>query len=182
MKNIKFFKLCVPFLQSKKGMEFFMKNSSKIILAIVSLIIICIVGGISYLIIRGINERNNEKIEEKIVYATILIQSDAQEESNIKTTQRTKINDTYRALINSKTIKKAVEEKFGTIRDVEFETVEDTQIIKIIYVCDEHTDEECKQILQELIQEFSKRIKEIYDIKDVYIVDKPEITTRMVKK
>lgn len=159
--------------------EDYMKKSSKIIFIIASiLIIICVVSAMAYMVIKGINR--NKKVKEKIVYASIVIQSEDSDEQSMKS--NTEINDTYEALMNSKTIKNTIEEKYGKIRDVEFETVKDTQIVKVIYVCDEHTDEECKKILQEWITEFSKRIEEIYNIENVYIVDNPEITTRMVEK
>ena len=114
-------------------------------------------------------------IYKQIVYARIRIQE------NDESTQRTSMKlNTYEELINSTAIKKVVENKYGKIGNVKFEEIKDTDAIGVVYFCDEHTDEECKQILQELIQEFSKRIKEVYDSKDVKIINEPEISQRSV--
>lgn len=158
-----------------------MKNK-KIILVIVSIIIVCFIVGAVFFIIKNIFTEENiitENIKkEKITSATILIQENDKEEVSNKSKQ---FYYTLEDLMNSKMVKSVVEEKYGEIGNVKFEIIEDTQIIRVIYVCDNHTEEESKQILQELIQEFSKRIEEIYDL-NVYIIDEPEITIRGVKE
>ena len=122
---------------------------------------------------------------EKIVSATILISKKNSNDSKIIYEQNIEQNkeliNTYEDLINSKTIKKIVEKKYGSINNVELKAIEDSDLIKVIYVCDEHTDEDCKQILQELLSEFSSKIKEIYNEKEIYIIDSPEISSRTVK-
>ena len=121
-----------------------------------------------------------KKEEEKIVYANIVIES---EEQTITTATLNKdLLNTYEGLINSRAIKTVIEKKYGTVGDIQFEEVEDTQIIKVIYICDNRTDDECKILLNDWIAEFSRRIKKIYNVKDIKIVDEPQITTRIVKK
>ena len=119
---------------------------------------------------------NKEKLKEKIVHATIIIENEGQ----IATTEQ--LSNTYEELINSKAIKTAIEEKYGSVGNIQFEPVEDTDIIKVIYVCDNRADEECKILLNDWIVEFSQRMKEIYNINDIKIIDEPEITIRTVEK
>lgn len=120
-----------------------------------------------------------KKEEEKIVYANIIIESE--EQSLITTESDKKLLSAYEELINSNAIKTAIEKKYGNIGNIQLEEVEDTQIIKVIYVCDNRADDECKILLNDWITEFSRRIKEIYNDKDIKIIDEPEIATRVKK-
>ncbi|MBQ3408754.1 MAG: hypothetical protein IJH12_06105 [Clostridia bacterium] len=124
------------------------------------------------------------KTEEKIVYANIVIESVDQNEKQTITTAKPnrELLSTYEELINSSAVKTVIEKQYRTIGDVQFEEVENTQIIRVIYVCDNHTDDECKMLLNDWITEFSRRMKEIYNDKDIKIVDGPQITTRIVEK
>lgn len=122
-----------------------------------------------------------KKVEEKIVCSKIIFTKNANSYGNKTITPNKKLLSTYEDLMNSKTIKTEIEEKYGTIGDIKFEEIENTEMIKISYVCDSRTDEEYKEMLNDWIAEFSKKTKEIYDIK-VSIIDEPEITTRLVTK
>lgn len=120
---------------------------------------------------------------EKITTATVIITSNISNDNTVITKQDigqdNKLIKTYEELMNSKTIKKDVEEKYGVVNNVELKCIEDTDMIKVTYVCDEHNNEECKQILKELLSKFSEELKEIYNINNVYIVDEPEISSRV---
>ena len=83
------------------------------------------------------------KTEEKIVYANIVIESVDQNEKQTITTAKPnrELLSTYEELINSSAVKTVIEKQYRTIGDVQFEEVENTQIIRVIYVCDNHTDD-----------------------------------------
>lgn len=120
---------------------------------------------------------------EKITTATIIIMSNISNDNTVITKQEiaqdNKLINTFEELMNSKTIKKDVEEKYGVVNNVELKRIEDTDMIKVTYACDKHNDEECKQILHELLSKFSEELKRIYNIKNVYIIDEPEISSRV---
>lgn len=162
-----------------------MKKVFNLILPIIILtFVVFSFGGCTNNLVQNVKVKRYQDEIEKITSATIIIMGEYSKANTTVTdydiNQDKKIIKTYEDLINSKTIKKDVEEKYGSINNVELEAVEDTDIIKVIYVCDDHNDEECKQILQELLSRFSKNIKEIYN-KDVHIVDEPEISSRSRK-
>jgi len=121
-----------------------------------------------------------KKEEEKIVYAKIIIETGNQ--VIITSKPNKELINTYEELINSNAIKAVIEKKYGTVGDIQFEEIEDTQIIKVIYTCDNRTDDECKILLNDWIAEFSRRMEEIYNVKDIKIVDEPQITSRIVEK
>lgn len=129
-----------------------------------------------------------KKTEERIVYATIIIENEDENQNENQTISTTELKpnknllNTYEELINSNAIKTVIEKEYGTVGDIQFEEIEDTQIIKVIYICDNRTDDECKILLNDWITEFSRRIREIYNDKDIKIVDGPQITTRIVEK
>lgn len=113
---------------------------------------------------------------KKVVDALLIIKYEESDE-NINDE---KIN-TYEKIINSENILKVIEDKYGKVGNIKLELPEDSQLIRVIYVCDNHTDEECKMLLKDWIDEFSSKMKEIYNIKSTYILDEPEITFRIVK-
>ncbi len=118
-----------------------------------------------------------KKEKQKIVYASIV----AGNETNSQALN-TKLFQTYEQIINSRAIKSVIEDKYGSVGDIELEYVEDTQMIKVIYVCDDHTDDECINLVNDWIAEFTRRIKELYNVDNTHIIDEPKITTRMIKK
>lgn len=150
-----------------------------------TLVMILGILAISMFVITGCGKKTTE---ERIVYATIIIENENENQNKKQTISTTELKhnknllNTYEELINSNAIKTVIENQYGKVGDVQFEDVENTQIIKVIYSCDNHTDDECKPLLKDWITEFSRRMKEIYNIKDIYIVDEPEITTRIIKK
>lgn len=76
----------------------------------------------------------------------MILEDNSNDNTTITKQTNEQIINTYEALMNSNAIKNVVEEKYGTVNNVEFKTIEDTDMMKVIYVCDGHTDEECKQI------------------------------------
>ena len=72
-----------------------------------------------------------KKEEEKIVYANIVIETG--EQTITTATLNKDLLNTYEGLINSRAIKTVIEKKYGTVGNIQFEEIEDTQIIKVIY-------------------------------------------------
>ena len=88
---------------------------------------------------------------------------------------------TYREIINSQTIKDRIKEKYPNINDIELERVPNTAVIKAIYVCDYYNEKECIEIANEYIKAFSERLPEIYNIENIYILDRASITNREIE-
>lgn len=87
---------------------------------------------------------------------------------------------TYGELIKSKNIIKQVLENLGLEIDVEeisknvgVKSVEDTQVIEITYVNEDA--EMSYKVTNELLNVFCEKVKEIYNISNVYIVDNAEM-------
>ena len=163
-----------------------MKLEKKMIFVIVIAIIMILAGVfVVYKSIECQNDKDEEiienadKTEKKIVYAMVIVSKDDNEnaariDSN-DVNARKKMFETYRELINSNAIKSEVEKIYSNVGNVEMEFIEETELIKVIYTCDNHSDEECKDILKQYITIFSKKIEELYGEK-MYIIDEPEIS------
>lgn len=163
-----------------------MKLKKSLILVIVIAIIMILAGAfVVYKSIECQNDRDEEiienadKTEKKTVYAMVIVSKD--DNKNVSTTDandsnvRKQMFETYRELINSNAIKSEVEKKYSKVGNVEMEFIEETELIKVIYTCDNHSDEECKDILKQYLTVFSKKIEELYGEK-MYIIDEPEIS------
>lgn len=133
----------------------------------------------------NISKKNKEnKVKtEKISVSTLIINSN-------NTHNSISINDltiddnlliTYNKIINSKNVKKEIKEKFSNVKEIELEKIEDTEIIKTIYVCDKKNEKECIDINNEYVYLFSNVINDIYNV-NISIVDKATITTRIIKE
>lgn len=122
-------------------------------------------------------------IKQKVVEASFLVVNE--DSKNSISQDDLTISDgllqTYREIINSQTIKDRIKEKYPNINDIELERVPNTAVIKAIYVCDYYNEEECIEITNEYIKEFSERLSEIYNIKNIYIFDRASITNREIE-
>ena len=160
-----------------------MKKKIIILISLIILIIFAIVIGI----LVSVNKENeNDKDDnqevvsrQKIVVATIIIEN---EDRGIES-KNSEIDDpmfnTYQALINSAMIKNKVKEKYPEVDDIELEKIKDSDLVKVIFVCDKYSEEECIEIENMFLKEFSERIPELYDVK-IYIVDEPAIIWRNI--
>lgn len=164
------------------------KNIIYIVIGIILTLVICCIGIIvgKKLFTSKVEEIiSKEKIkeEQKIVYSTIIITNS---QNNSKDTLKSKdltiddkMLDTYKQIINSNSIKEIIQKKYKYATEIELEKVKDTEIIKVVYVCDKYSEDECIDIEKMYISEFSKQIIELYNV-NVYIVDEPEISSRIV--
>ena len=125
-------------------------------------------------------EKQNSK---KIVTATILVTNNSNESKGTITSKDVTMSDetfeVYKKVINSEGIQKKIKEEYSELTDIELEHAKDTELIKFIYECKTYTEDECIDIVNKYISEFSNNIKENYNAK-VIIVDKPIITTRVL--
>lgn len=125
------------------------------------------------------------KEEKKIVVATIIVSNNQNNNKNTITSNDLQIDDkmfdTYKQIINSDYIKGKIQQIYKQVNEIELEKVKDTEIIKVVYICDKYSEDECIDIEKMYISEFSKKIEELYNTK-VYLVDEPEMSTRIVRK
>lgn len=63
----------------------------------------------------------------------------------------------------------------------ELEKIENTEIVKAIYVCDRESDTECIYINDEYVSLFKDSINDICNV-SISIVDKATISTRVVEE
>lgn len=123
-------------------------------------------------------------IEQKIAVATLIIGNNdnkasiSSEDINIDN----KIVDTYRAVINSNQIQNKVKEEYPDIGNIELEVIENTGVLKAIYVCDNYSDQECIEIVKKYIEIFSDRMTEMYNIDKISILEPATISTRLIEK
>jgi capsular polysaccharide biosynthesis protein len=52
----------------------------------------------------------------------------------------------------------------------------------VIYVCDNHSEKECIEIVDEYVKAFSKSVVDIYNIEGISIIDSASISTRLIEK
>ena len=123
------------------------------------------------------------KEEQRIVIASIiLLTADDKNKTTVDVTLNDKLIETYKELINSKTVRNEILKKFPNASKVELENVQGTSILKVIYVCDNYTDEECIDIVNTYISVFKEKVEEIYKVDSINIVDGPSILTRTITK
>lgn len=125
-------------------------------------------------------EKTKEEKKQVIAVATIIIE----DESIIKDTSKNYTADnqminTYQELINSAAIKNKIKEKYPKVGDIELKKIKDSDIVKVIFICEEYNEDECIEIENMFLKEFSKRISELYNVK-IYIIDEPAITWRYI--
>lgn len=163
-----------------------MKGKKIIVLGCFILFILILL--ICIFIVKHLNikkEKTTEKIigYEKIAAGTILISS-RDSISNTITTKDLIVSKEqikkYEELINSSLIKEKIKEKYSDVHDIEMESLSNTEVVKLIYVCDKYTENECIDIINKYIYEFSDAMKNMYNI-EINIVDNPEIYTRTIE-
>ena len=73
----------------------------------------------------------------------------------------------------------AQKKTYPIVGDIEIDHNNNSNVFKLIYICDSHSEEDCKNILNTYFKIF---ITVIYKIDDITILDSAEITTRTIKK
>ncbi len=119
--------------------------------------------------------------EEKISVASIMISENAVD-TNISINDITissELFNTYAEIFNSNAIQKELKKKHLKLHDIELELINNTSIIKTIYVCDDN-EQECIDINNEYINLFKKNIVNLYNVSAVQ-VDSAVISTRVVE-
>lgn len=124
------------------------------------------------------------KINQKIAVSTFIINSNSAENSisTSNITINTNLLSTYRELINSRTVQNEVRKEYPNAGNIELETLNDTGVLKAIYICDNYSEAECIKILNKYIKIFGEKVVEIYNINNISILDSASITTRLVEK
>lgn len=126
--------------------------------------------------------KKNKIDTEKISISSIII-SKKDLNSQMIVSSDLVINDnllkTYEEIFNSKKIKKEIEKKYGKVNAIEIEQIDDTSVLKVIYVCNEN-EVECININNDYVLEFKKNIVNLYNV-DVIIVDTADITVRKIE-
>lgn len=131
----------------------------------------------------------NYKIPKYKSSTTLLLVQNYSEQSNNETNEITqtditlnqKLVSTYSELVKSKTVLNQVLQNLGMDykleedlkENIEVKAVKDTQVIEITYVNVE--PEIAFKVANELSNVFCEKIKEIYNINNVYVVDKAEM-------
>lgn len=123
-------------------------------------------------------------IEQKVAVATFMIGSNDNKAyiSSEDITIDIKLVNTYRTVMNSNVIRNKVKEKYPNVGNIELEVIEDTGILKAIYVCDNYSDQECIEIVKKYIEIFSDRVAEMYNIDKISIFEPATISTRLIEK
>lgn len=120
---------------------------------------------------------------EKISVSTFIINSN--NTNNSISTNDLTIDDnllnTYEEVINSNNIKNKVKEKYSNVENIELEKIENTGMVKAIYVCDRDSETECIEINNKYVSLFADSIDDIYNV-SISIVDKATISTRTIKE
>lgn len=112
-------------------------------------------------------------------YTTALLK---QENTYLKTGE--KVNEsnltsyvpTYMEIVKSKTVINDVTQALNLkVGSIEVSQIEDTEMVKIIVT--DSNPEYAAKIANKLVEVTNKKIKEIYDIEDIYIIDEAEVST-----
>lgn len=164
-----------------------MKRKFKVLIFILIIVIILIIG---ILIGKSINNNSKRQSElnyetQKIAVSSFIVVLNDEEETNIASSD-IKIDsrwlNTFNKIINTSTIKEEIKKTYPNVKDIELKLMDNTEVIQAIYVCENYTEEECIDINNKYVSEFSKHIVEIYNISNIYVLDKANISERIVKK
>ena len=125
-------------------------------------------------------EEKNDKIE-KISISTIIVSTN-REDTSITASDiimDDKMFFTYKEIINSNVIRNKVKQKYPNAKDIELEKIENTEILKVIYNCNNVEEKECIDINNYYISIFLDNITKIYSV-DVSIIANATISTRII--
>lgn len=131
-----------------------------------------------------INGKKYEEVvqnKEKVSISTFMVNSRDGDEASYSSNDLeidTNLFNTYKEIINSKSVKNKLKQKYSDIIDIELGQVKDTGILKAIYVCKEHSENECIDINNQYVSLFIDNIVDIYNVDNVSIVDSATIFVR----
>lgn len=131
-----------------------------------------------------INDKKYEEAvqnKEKVSISTFMVNSRDGDEASYSSNDLeidTNLFNTYKEIINSKSVKNKIKQKYSDIIDIELGQVKDTGILKAIYVCKEHSESECIDINNQYVSLFIDNIVDIYNVDNVSIVDSATIFVR----
>jgi len=121
--------------------------------------------------------------KQKIVVTTMLI-SDS-DEKTVYTTEDAKISieelNIYSEIINSSEIKDKISEEFTQVNNIELESVENTRMVRVIYVCDDYNENECIEINKKFVSMFREYMLDNYNL-NISILESASIGMREVEK
>ena len=124
-------------------------------------------------------------IEQKIAQLTFAIDINAEEKTSYSEQDLTIDKNLFGrivSIINSETVKKKVKEEYPNVNNIEIEKIEDSNLFKLIYVCENYSEKECIEIVNKYYEVFKENITNIYTINDIYIIDETTIDTRIIEK
>lgn len=125
------------------------------------------------------NKLYDTKSKDKRISISKIVISDRDKESYSSTdiVVSDELIDTYKEIINSKNIKRQVQEVYPDVNDIELSVFSDTSILIVTYICDGYTNEECIDINKKYVSLFIDVIDSLYDVKASFI-ESPFISTR----
>lgn len=127
-----------------------------------------------------INDKKYEELVQKISSSTFIVNID--EKKDLYSSSDLSVDDnllnTYKEIINSTTIKNEIKKKYSNIINIELEKVNDTGMLRAIYVCENHNDSECIDINNQYVSLFVDNIKDIYNIDDALVIDTAIVSIR----
>ena len=124
-------------------------------------------------------------IEQKIAQLTFAIDINAEEKTSYSEQDLAIDKNLFGSIvsiINSETVKKKVKEEYPNVNNIEIEKIEDSNLFKLIYVCDEYSEKECIEITNKYYELFKENITTIYRINDIYVIDGVTIENRVIEK
>lgn len=159
------------------------KIKYSIFFLIIILLMICVLGWMNFFFNKTRNaEKGNETSIEKIAISSILLQGN--DEKTIYTEKNMvfekKSFEYYVDIINSVEIRDKIESIYPDCNPVELELIDNSHMIKLIYVCDEYSEDECIAILKEYMSVFREYMSSTYNI-ETTIADSATISTRYVE-
>ncbi|MBE6149791.1 MAG: hypothetical protein E7170_03620 [Firmicutes bacterium] len=123
-------------------------------------------------------------IEQKIAVTTFIISGSDNKPfiSSEDISLNNNMIDTFKEVMNSNLIQNKIKEQYPNVGNIELEVVENTEILKAIYICDNYSDKECIDITNKYVELFEKNIADVYNIDNISIVDFASISTQLIEK
>lgn len=113
---------------------------------------------------------------EKVIVSQVYLLDD-----KLGSMSNTEKEKKYLELINSKEVKKQVQEKYSNVGDIKLEYQVDGLSLEVTYVCDGYSEDDCIKIVETYISAFSEYMSSNYDA-SVSVLNSPYVTERLVEE
>ena len=118
---------------------------------------------------------NDAPKTERIAISNVYLSDDI-----FNSLSKTEKEEKYLDLINSKDVKKYVQEKYSNVGDVKLEFQGDGVSINVIYVCDSYSEDECIKIVEAYVSAFNEYMSNKYDV-SVSVLNRAYVTDGIVE-